>query len=150
MLTFNNDQEVFNYIVNTLRIQGGPSVVITETRMDVRPAICVYRAPNGRKCAAGQVISDEQFTRCKEGLQFSRLFSDLTPSTEDGYTLHPLHNLARFTTLICAMQAAHDKPFEFDVEKRYPNPTDAEWLVQFEAEAEKVAKGRNLVYTPPA
>lgn len=50
-------QEVFNKVVSHLRKQGCKS----EGEKAVGHIICLYRGPNGTKCAAGCLIDDEDF-----------------------------------------------------------------------------------------
>lgn len=46
-------QEVFDKVVSHLRQQGGKSLNAGQ---------CVYRAPDGKKCAVGCLIEDEEYT----------------------------------------------------------------------------------------
>lgn len=53
-------QEVFDWIVSNLLAQGHRSVGIVEgDRADI--LTCVYRSPEGYKCAAGWVIADDEY-----------------------------------------------------------------------------------------
>ncbi len=55
-----NKQEIFDKAARGVLEQGGPS--IDEDG-------CMYRAPNGRKCAAGHLIADEHYNpRCENGV----------------------------------------------------------------------------------
>lgn len=47
-------QEVFNHVVNHLRQQKTKS-------MDASRLACLYRGPEGRKCAAGCLIADDEY-----------------------------------------------------------------------------------------
>lgn len=47
-----NPQEVFDFVVKMLHGQGGKST---------NGLICMYRAANGRKCALGWLIPDEEY-----------------------------------------------------------------------------------------
>jgi len=52
-------QTIFNTVATHLAIQGGPAL------NDL--GHCQYRAPNGRKCAAGAMIPDDQYDPRMEG-----------------------------------------------------------------------------------
>lgn len=56
------DQELYNLVIRGLLKQGGPSVE------NDPGATCMYRGPNGCKCAAGQLIKDEFYAFSLEGL----------------------------------------------------------------------------------
>ena len=51
-------QQVFDFVVENLIKQGGPSVNISTTH-------CLYRGPNGRKCGIGFLITDEKYKSCR-------------------------------------------------------------------------------------
>lgn len=51
------NQEVFNKVVTGLRAQGKPSVVMNTHGSNT----CVYRNPDGLKCAVGMLIPDKQY-----------------------------------------------------------------------------------------
>ena len=61
-------QEVFDTVVNHFKTQKVPAV--TGRR-------CLYRTPDGLKCAAGILIKDEDYSPDMEGTDFSGIASDL-------------------------------------------------------------------------
>ena len=61
-------QEAFNTMVKHLRAQGVPSI-------DYRIG-CLYRGPNGLKCAVGCLISDEEYRPNMEMIKASVLIRD--------------------------------------------------------------------------
>lgn len=58
------DQEIFNTVVRALHAQGGPS---RRPPQPGEPNTCMYRGPNGRKCAVGHLIRDEDYSPAIEG-----------------------------------------------------------------------------------
>lgn len=65
-------QEVFNLVVRALAKQGVKSIAaVDDPRFiniieDDRP-MCLYRGPNGTKCAIGHLITDDKYTPDLEG-----------------------------------------------------------------------------------
>jgi hypothetical protein len=57
-----DNQKTFDIVVNALRKQGEKSV------SDVDVNSCLYRGPNGLKCAAGHLIPDELYNKKMEGV----------------------------------------------------------------------------------
>lgn len=82
------EQEVFDQVVTHLLTQNNKAL---EEGSDSN---CVYRAPKGLKCAAGCLISDEEYDPCIEGESWP-------PSN---YTVTSEH--AKF---ICELQLIHDR-----------------------------------------
>tara|TARA_B100001146_G_scaffold152086_1_gene133687 strand:+ start:242 stop:553 length:312 start_codon:yes stop_codon:yes gene_type:complete len=76
-------KETFEYVLRKVVEQGEPS--IGETGQ------CLYRGPNGLKCAAGHLLSDEDYSPDMEGLRVVDVFHN-----------HP------HKWLISQMQKAHD------------------------------------------
>lgn len=105
------DQELFDKACKGIVDQGGPSI-------DTRG--CVYRSNNGRKCAAGHLIPDEEYSPAWEG---------------NGVALLP----KKFWTneqepLVSALQRAHDMA-----------ATSAqEFMSDFKQRARRVAELLNL------
>lgn len=82
------EQQLFDKIVSGLRAQGEPSVD--------EDGMCAYRGTGGCKCAAGQVIPDD----------------DYRPWMDDHGTLHEVLRhcgLSDHYLFIQAMQALHDE-----------------------------------------
>lgn len=57
-------QEAFDKVVEHLLKQGKRSAVVTESSMIES---CMYRGPNGLKCAIGALIFDEYYSKILEG-----------------------------------------------------------------------------------
>lgn len=87
-------QEIFDFVVTKLREQGEPS-------LDPVSNACLYRGPNGRKCAAGWLLPDGE--QAKEGVEAWNV------PYFDGFSI-------RAQQLINALQDVHDgygwKPWE--------------------------------------
>jgi hypothetical protein len=49
----NTKQEIFDAAVKQIALQGGPSVALS--------GFCAYRGENGRKCAVGAVLADDEY-----------------------------------------------------------------------------------------
>lgn len=58
------NQEIFNQVIEGIFRQGGPSFVYYEDSKDI---ICKYRWSNGRKCAAGLIMPDDEYSEDVEG-----------------------------------------------------------------------------------
>ena len=58
-------QQMFDFMLNHLRNQGGPSVA---DRADEGDASCMYRGNNGRMCAIGCMVPDSSYKTAFEGL----------------------------------------------------------------------------------
>jgi hypothetical protein len=56
-------QQMFDFMLNHLRNQGGPSV-----DKDIGDLACMYRGDNGRMCAIGCMIPDRLYNPRLEGL----------------------------------------------------------------------------------
>lgn len=85
-------QEMFDMAYCGVMRQGGPSV-------DPDNRQCLYRAPGGKKCAAGWLIPDEAYSEAMEGVP-----------------IEPVHLVAMglpketemYRTFVREMQRAHD------------------------------------------
>lgn len=60
-----NPQEIFNTVVNHLRNQN--SKALNEE------GSCCYRGCDGKKCAIGCLITDEEYSQCFEGVSAQNL-----------------------------------------------------------------------------
>lgn len=60
-----NPQEVFNTAAKALLDQKVPSA--KHEGEGAMGTSCLYRGPNGTKCAIGHLIPDEHYNRCMEG-----------------------------------------------------------------------------------
>jgi hypothetical protein len=85
-----NKQEIFDAVAIGIRAQGGPAINSTGN-------ICAYRASNGRKCAAGLLMKDEDYDPGFEGGSVSHLPEKAFP----GFSLDDMY-------LISQLQHAHD------------------------------------------
>lgn len=127
-------QEIFDKVVNHLRAQNskamGPNTEVhgANTTMAYRAdkMICMYRAPDGKKCAAGCLIQDDEYSEWMEGISM------------DGVIYHPrcppslYERLREHLNLIAWVQSIHDT-----------NIVD-----QWESSLEFAARRFNLTYTP--
>lgn len=90
-------QEFFNQTLNHLRVQGEPS------RSAFGAQTCLYRAPNGGKCAIGFHIPDDKYQSQMEGQEVSSLQRNYPSAlwSVDGVS----------TRLLIAMQVLHDSNY---------------------------------------
>lgn len=86
---FTTEQEYFDFCYQAVMMQGLPSV--TSGR-------CVYRGPNGLKCAIGHLISDDDYDPEMEGRVVWDLFNDFESCKK----------YKEFESLLKAIQGAHD------------------------------------------
>lgn len=96
-------QEVFDKVVNHLRTQGCKSADSNGR--------CLYRGPNGTKCAVGCLIEDSDYTESLE----DRTVSFLVENT------HVLDNYKEQQNLLARMQTIHDNYKIQDWENRFQN-----------------------------
>lgn len=101
-----NIQEIFNKIVTHLREQNCKSY-------DPNRASCMYRGPNGTKCAVGCLIPDEIYSREMEGrnFQFLVLATDLfdsIPWLKDAKKTNSIEEVEDYLRLIQILQRVHD------------------------------------------
>lgn len=86
------EQAVFDQVAAHLLTQKKRALRANDLKVDY----CVYRAPDGLKCAAGCLISDQEYEEAMEGLSWSDLVSnELVPSTH--------------ASLIADLQSIHDR-----------------------------------------
>jgi hypothetical protein len=62
------DQEVFDQVANHLLTQNKRSVSATDN------TLCVYRSPDGLKCAAGCLIADDEYDPRMEGSNWKEMY----------------------------------------------------------------------------
>lgn len=120
-------QEIFDKVVNHLRKQNSQSVelnpdgsVKTVSAFNTNP-ICLYRSADGKKCATGILISDEQYRPEMEGTNIGGVIDEFH-----------LDHLSSHRGLIARLQQTHD----------FHPPV--EWEEYFQ----NTAKDYNLTYTP--
>jgi hypothetical protein len=117
-------QEVFDYVCRKVIEQGAPSV-----RFEANDeGACLYRGPNGTKCAVGFLIDD----------------ADYVPEFEAGYTARTL--LRDYSEKLGWQKGAHDYLLQqmqghaHDVAARQSRGDNAEFLRLFKLYAANVAR----------
>lgn len=92
-----NRQEAFDKSTRGIIAQGGPAISGNK---------CAYRTPEGRKCAAGQLMPDDKYNRHMEGRSVAAEevrtafgFQPFSPDTKEDTDLWYLR----------ALQGAHDE-----------------------------------------
>lgn len=120
-------QQLFDKVVNHLRTQKSKSVALApDGSVKVNPhhpgTICLYRSPDGKKCAAGILITDEEYSPRMEGFAIGQVISQ-----------YNLKHLQPHAALIRDLQHTHD---QYEVE---------EW----ESVLQTIAEQHKLIYTPP-
>lgn len=92
VLKTSTEQEVFDFVVTSLLRQGQKSYVTNEYGVE----LCRYRSPGGKKCAAGFLIPDDQYTDKMESRTSFQLQNE------------ELFNFSPHEKLVDALQCAHD------------------------------------------
>lgn len=122
-------QETFDTVVNHLRQQGKRAVDPT------LGGTCLYRAPDGSKCAVGILIKDEEYFPSME------LLGTVRHLLKNDFVLPPLRKrLGEHLSLLIALQDIHDGARDLTGQVLMN-----EWELRFQLLAEE----RKLVYTPP-
>lgn len=116
-------QETFDTVVAHLRKQGAKSQMEALSRRGDKYTACMYRSPDGLKCAAGCLIPDEEYSPLMEGKPV------VGGCNLPGITIQKLGYDAQ---LVRALQIVHD---------------DAS-VDNWEDELATVAQGFKLKYTP--
>jgi len=88
-------QEVFDKAVNGIRAQGRRSIGSDDR--------CLYRGPNGLKCAVGQLIPNEEYAENMESLSLIEICGQARPHTKP-----TIASLATHYDLLLELQTAHD------------------------------------------
>jgi hypothetical protein len=114
-------QVLFDYIVNALRKQGCRS-------LDIGTEFCRYRGSNGTKCAAGHVITDDEYNPNIEG----KLIQFLVVENGKIEYNRIIENTSKNIDILRALQQTHDN---FDVK---------DWEERFNSNAQSLG----LKYTP--
>jgi hypothetical protein len=99
-----NNQEIFDKVVRGILSQGGPSASACDEFTKIR---CKYRSTNGRKCAAGHLISDEDYDPEME---------DLGSIRNNHYVKNYLFNQHIDCGFAAILQTIHDETF-----RNHPN-----------------------------
>jgi hypothetical protein len=121
-------QQSYDYIVRSLRQQGRKSA-------DAQSGECMYRGPDGLKCAAGHVIPEDKYEARFEGktvLEQEQLahFSEFDSPAYDLSML--ILDEGHYLNLVRRLQIVHDGCFQ-------------NWEQGFQETAEEFG----LKYTPP-
>lgn len=96
-----DNQQIFDTVARHLAAQGHRSVRPGGTSY-AGDAICLYRAPNGDKCAAGVLIPDEVYNPAIERMSIESTSEEMTRvRKESGISDSSL-------PLVFALQRAHD------------------------------------------
>ena len=119
-------QEIFDQVVNHLRKQGCKSRRLNPDW--ISGSDCLYRGPNGTKCAAGCLIRDEEYHPSMEGMSIGWIigFTQNSP-----FSLR--ERLGAHISLITSLQIIHDK----------------HEVVYWEDRFESLAIKFSLKYSPP-
>lgn len=118
-------QEIFNKVVTKVLKQGKPSV------LDAGCA-CLYRSPDGSKCAAGHLLPDKEYN---ESLEYTSVF-DI-----NWFTLNFDHDQL---VMISDLQTAHDEASDF-YDKDNPNNWKTEQIDYFRRVAIKHQLDQSLL-----
>jgi hypothetical protein len=94
-LDYANDQQVFDYVLEKLREQGCQSKYADR---------CLYRGPNGLKCAAGHLIPDDEYDEKMEDGLLNGPDSVFNNSLVNSYFLQKGVNI----DLLARLQSVHD------------------------------------------
>lgn len=106
-------QEIFDGVCAQLAKQGGPSMAFIKTKYDLDGSTaCAYRGANGRMCALGVLIPDEEYNPKHEGEGAQSVLAELdksfiSPSGDTVFTeeSNVIEQRKRFINNI---QSAHD------------------------------------------
>lgn len=120
-------QELFDTVVGNLRKQGGKALLDQEQLKTLIAAegTCAYRAKDGKKCAAGGLLTDQEYKPAMEG---NNLFvvMELSPSFKE--------RVGDDCSLLRDLQDVHDR---FTV-------------VNWERGFRDIAQAHGLIYAPPS
>lgn len=131
-MKFDSPQAVFDHVVTSLIKQGQPSMAVRGGDL-----VCVYRGNDGRKCAGGWCIDDEEYSERMEGDRIRCLIGTLSVPPKSGVEGRLAH-LLPYSDLLDGLQRAHDDP------AREKDLAFGPWLEAFIAEARKVADRHGL------
>jgi hypothetical protein len=106
------NQELFDFVVGKLREQNKKSIDPEIMRED-KP-LCMYRAPDGCRCAAGWLIPDDKYNRHMEGKRIETVIEAYKPFKLD--LREP-----RQLMLISDLQRVHDNFEVSDWERGFQN-----------------------------
>lgn len=77
-------QEVFDHVATHLLTQNKKSIVLDDVSEDTNEAKCKYRGDYGLKCAAGCLMSDEEYKSDWEGFSWDYLANyEIVPNAHE-------------------------------------------------------------------
>jgi hypothetical protein len=121
-----SEQQLFDTVVNHLRKQGAKSIAYNEDGTpkygNTGSVMCLYRSTDGKKCAAGAAITDEQYKLEMEGKNIRAIINKFN-----------LTSLSQQEKLLSHLQDVHD----------------FHEVPQWEELFEDIARQFQLTYTPP-
>lgn len=94
-------QEIFNKAVTELRKQGAPARKI----LDSGRAQCFYKMDDGRRCAVGHLLTDEQIEELR---QSDQLGSDLLELDDDFIESISPEDTEYPSSFLSGLQSMHD------------------------------------------
>jgi len=127
-------QEIFDFVARALLAQGRPSgkIEVNSAGGGVPFFTCLYRSPDGCKCAAGHLIPDELYVPEMEGKAIYTLMLGLT-----GLEPLQIEDIKNNLILVECLQRAHDGP------ALYYGSTSA-WLPRWRERMHEVARDFSL------
>lgn len=127
-------QETFDAVLFGIRAQGKPSWGYVS---GVTGGLCLYRGPNGLKCAAGLLLPDEAYKPSFENERVNGVDGPGAALRLAGYF---------DATLLNRLQNCHDMAASAQSRERF---SDAEFIRRFNKAMQLVAEEYSLKYTPP-
>lgn len=125
MMEFQNEQELFDYIVSRIIAQG---------RAAMEGNQCVYHSPDkSLKCAAGHTITDDEYTLLIS--EFGYVQVEGCPLDDFKGALPFNHALRIYNSLVEELQSAHDN-----------SANSMAFMEYFLAEAKEIAVSRKLSF----
>ena len=129
-------QELFNTICSAVIEQGKPAIYPTLTQHhsdgSAKTVFCLYRAPDGSKCAAGHVIPDDRYDPSFENKPISMISNKALPKE--------INDTPDLYIIIYQLQVAHDDAARESLHLYEPK----DFITQFKTYAFNVAADMNL------
>ena len=124
-------QELFDTVVGNLRKQGGKALLTEEQLQDLalHKGTCAYRSKDGKKCAAGGLLTDEEYKPSMEGKSILFVMEQVPRFGK----LIGYHGTSLYY-LLCSLQKIHDKVV----------------VEAWEQTFQELATIEGLIYTPPS
>lgn len=101
-------QQLFDFVVKSVLAQGKPSYNITANG-DI---LCQYRCEDGRRCAAGHVIADSEYSADFEGQSIEHVLEKIYGPE--------CHVHAEKMRLLADLQEVHDWAIGVDDDRNFP------------------------------